>query len=314
MSPVTPSPRIAPTAAARQARAVKRTSSPRSGGLILAGVGRLADHRVHRQPDAVLQLGRRRPAERRAVRADRARLHARLRHHRADQLRPRRPVHARHALRGVHRHRRCSASDRPGPASPAGSSSWSRWSPAWPSARGINVDDRVLRLPPAAPGAQAGAAHHRGRHELHPAVRRPRRGTARSRRAAGRACCRRARSTSAASRIEHKFLVVLAVTIPLLLLMTWIVTRTRAGKAMRATAQDQDAARLMGINVNRIISFTFAIGGALAGAAGLMYQQVDRHDALRPRLPVRPDRLHRGGAGRHRQPAPAPSSAASSSA
>jgi branched-chain amino acid transport system permease protein len=55
--------------------------------------------------------------------------------------------------------------------------------------------------------------------------------------------------------------------------MTWIVTKTKQGKAMRATAQDQDAARLMGINVNRTISFTFAVGGALAGAAGLMYQQ-----------------------------------------
>jgi|RhiMetdeSRZDD1v2_1073273.scaffolds.fasta_scaffold517921_2 branched-chain amino acid transport system permease protein len=75
-------------------------------------------------------------------------------------------------------------------------------------------------------------------------------------------------------RIEHKLVFVILMTVPLLLLMSWIVTRTKTGKAMRAVAQDQDAARLMGINVNRIISFTFGLGGALAGAAGLMYQQV----------------------------------------
>jgi branched-chain amino acid transport system permease protein len=75
-------------------------------------------------------------------------------------------------------------------------------------------------------------------------------------------------------KIDYNFLVVIAVTAPLLLLLTWIIRSTKQGKAMRATAQDQDAARLMGINVNRTISFTFLIGGALAGAAGLMYQQV----------------------------------------
>jgi branched-chain amino acid transport system permease protein len=74
-------------------------------------------------------------------------------------------------------------------------------------------------------------------------------------------------------RIEHKFFVVIGVVAPILILLSWIVTRTRVGKAMRAVAQDQDAARLMGINVNRIISFTFALGGALAGAAGMMYEQ-----------------------------------------
>jgi len=75
-------------------------------------------------------------------------------------------------------------------------------------------------------------------------------------------------------RIDHKVLVVLGMTVPLLLLVSWVVTSTKTGKAMRAVAQDQDASRLMGIDVNRIISFTFGLGGALAGAAGLMWQQV----------------------------------------
>jgi len=75
-------------------------------------------------------------------------------------------------------------------------------------------------------------------------------------------------------QVYTTFFVVLAVTVPILILMTWIVTKSRAGKAMRATAQDPDAARLMGVNVNRIISFTFGMGGALAGVAGVMYEQV----------------------------------------
>ena len=69
----------------------------------------------------------------------------------------------------------------------------------------------------------------------------------------------------------YKLLMVFAIGVPLLLLMTWIVTKTRIGKAMRAVAQDQDGARLMGINVNGTISFTFGLGGALAGAAGVLY-------------------------------------------
>src|SRR5215212_7707849 len=60
-------------------------------------------------------------------------------------------------------------------------------------------------------------------------------------------------------------------TIPLLITLLWFVGRTKYGKAMRATAQDPDAARRMGINVDRTIGLTFLLGGLLAGAAGLIY-------------------------------------------
>ena len=66
-------------------------------------------------------------------------------------------------------------------------------------------------------------------------------------------------------------LIVLIVTIPVLVGLVYLVQQTRQGKAMRATAQDNDAAAMMGINVNRTISFTFLIAGSLAGAAGLLY-------------------------------------------
>jgi branched-chain amino acid transport system permease protein len=64
---------------------------------------------------------------------------------------------------------------------------------------------------------------------------------------------------------------VVVVTVPLLIALVWFVGETKYGKAMRATAQDQDAARLMGIDVDRTISLTFLLGGLLAGAAGLVY-------------------------------------------
>jgi len=66
-------------------------------------------------------------------------------------------------------------------------------------------------------------------------------------------------------------MIVALSTIPVLVVLVWLVQRTRQGKAMRATAQDQEAAAMMGINVNRTISFTFLIAGALAGVAGLLY-------------------------------------------
>ncbi len=68
-----------------------------------------------------------------------------------------------------------------------------------------------------------------------------------------------------------KAFIVLCITIPVLLGLTYLVRSTKPGKAMRATAQDRDASAMMGINVDRTISFTFALGGALAGAGGVVY-------------------------------------------
>jgi branched-chain amino acid transport system permease protein len=70
---------------------------------------------------------------------------------------------------------------------------------------------------------------------------------------------------------QWNHLIVVMITVPVLLALLWLVQRTRQGKAMRATAQDKDAAAIMGINVNRTISFTFVIAGSLAGAAGTLY-------------------------------------------
>src|SRR4029078_10996387 len=66
-------------------------------------------------------------------------------------------------------------------------------------------------------------------------------------------------------------LVVFLVLIPTLMALVWLVQKTKQGKAMRAVAQDKDAAAMMGINVNRTISFTFLIAGLLAGFAGVLY-------------------------------------------
>jgi branched-chain amino acid transport system permease protein len=66
-------------------------------------------------------------------------------------------------------------------------------------------------------------------------------------------------------------LAVFIIVIPILLLLSWFVRSTRQGKAMRAVAQDTEASAMMGINVNRTISVTFFIAGALAAVAGLVY-------------------------------------------
>ncbi len=73
--------------------------------------------------------------------------------------------------------------------------------------------------------------------------------------------------------------LILIMTLIIMLVLTFIVTRTRLGKSMRAISQNQVAARLMGININRVITLTFFIGTTVAGISGLMvamyYQRVD---------------------------------------
>ncbi|MDQ0970128.1 branched-chain amino acid transport system permease protein [Neobacillus niacini] len=73
------------------------------------------------------------------------------------------------------------------------------------------------------------------------------------------------------AQISSQSLFILSVSVSLMIILQFIVHRTKIGKAMRAVSHDMDAARLMGINVDRTISYTFAIGSALAGAAGVIF-------------------------------------------
>jgi branched-chain amino acid transport system permease protein len=70
--------------------------------------------------------------------------------------------------------------------------------------------------------------------------------------------------------VTTKDLLVVGVTVPLMVGLNSFITRTTWGKAMRATAQDRETAQAMGINVEKTIILTFFLGGALAGAAGLI--------------------------------------------
>jgi branched-chain amino acid transport system permease protein len=65
--------------------------------------------------------------------------------------------------------------------------------------------------------------------------------------------------------------LVVVVTIVAVVALQWFIRRTRSGKAMRAVAEDREIASLMGVDVDRAIVMTFALGGMLAGIAGVMY-------------------------------------------
>ncbi len=70
---------------------------------------------------------------------------------------------------------------------------------------------------------------------------------------------------------SNVMLIVMAITTALMLLLWFIVYRTKMGKAMRAVAWDKPTARLMGIDVDMVITFTFALGAALAAVGGMLY-------------------------------------------
>lgn len=82
-------------------------------------------------------------------------------------------------------------------------------------------------------------------------------------------------------------LVTVVTALILLGLLTYFVTRTRLGLAMRATAENPDAARLMGININTVIVTAFIVGSALAGVAGILWgARVGRIEPLMGFVPV----------------------------
>ena len=70
--------------------------------------------------------------------------------------------------------------------------------------------------------------------------------------------------------IKSISIVTILCGVAIMLVLTWFTGKTRTGRAMRAVSEDKGAAQLMGINVNRTISITFAIGSALAAIAGVL--------------------------------------------
>jgi len=83
----------------------------------------------------------------------------------------------------------------------------------------------------------------------------------------------RAEVATPISRIQ--FMVVIA-SVLLMLSLYYLIQSTKIGKAMRAVAEDKDVAALMGIDVDRVITITFALGAGLAGAAGVLYALIFR--------------------------------------
>ncbi|MEK3739215.1 branched-chain amino acid ABC transporter permease [Paenibacillus sp. FSL H7-0941] len=87
-------------------------------------------------------------------------------------------------------------------------------------------------------------------------------------------------------QVDSNQIMILGMTVILMIILQYIVHRTKIGKAMRAVSFDMEAARLMGINVDRTISATFAIGSALAAAAGVIFGMT--YNSVDPMMGVLP--------------------------
>lgn len=88
--------------------------------------------------------------------------------------------------------------------------------------------------------------------------------------------------------ITNRQLIMFGIALVLMAVLHIIVQHTRLGRAMRAVSMDKDAAKLMGININAVISFTFALGSALAAAGGILvgmyYNRIDPYMGMMPGL------------------------------
>ena len=102
--------------------------------------------------------------------------------------------------------------------------------------------------------------------------------------------------------IEGTKILVICVAGVAMLGLWLLVERTKTGKAMRAVAEDSEIAGLMGINVNRTIVKVFAVGGAMAGVAGILWGILFRSVTHYTGFPSRYQSLQFGRGGRHRQP------------
>ena len=77
--------------------------------------------------------------------------------------------------------------------------------------------------------------------------------------------------TIGSTTVSYAAILTIAVAVVSMAVLTFLVQKTRLGKAMRAVSEDMGAAQLMGISLNKTISFTFAIGSALAGIGSVLY-------------------------------------------